>query len=113
VEKNLEAPMPDGVVLRADRYYRCQRTNLPTLLVRTPYGRSGYSLVGRLLAERGFQVVIQSCRGSDESGGEINPFRGVHEDGLATLEWLHIVWDAPQLTLTGTSEAKIRTLVRQ
>ena len=89
IEKKLEAPMPDGVVLRADRYYGRDTHHLPTLLIRTPYGRASYGMsMGVPMAERGFQVLVQSCRGTDDSGGELDAFRGEREDGLATLEWL-------------------------
>jgi len=88
VDRDLEVPMLDGVILRADRHYPRRARGLPTILVRTPYGRSGYGAMGQLLAERGFQAVIQSCRGMDDSGGVFDPFRGEREDGLATVEWL-------------------------
>jgi uncharacterized protein len=105
VEKNLHVPMPDGVVLLADHYYPRHARNQPTLLVRTPYGRSGAGLiVGQLIAERGFQVLIQSCRGTDGSEGEVNPFRGEREDGLATLSWLKTQdWFDGRLAMAGAS----------
>ncbi len=104
VEKHLEVPMPDGVVLLADHYRPRHAERLPTLLVRTPYSRSGTGLVGRLFAERGFQALIQSCRGTDGSGGEVNPFRGEREDGLATLEWLKQQdWFDGRLVMAGAS----------
>ncbi len=45
-------------------------------------------MLGRLLAERGYQVVIQSCRGTFGSGGTWLPFRTEHADGHATLQWI-------------------------
>jgi len=45
-------------------------------------------LVGRLFAERGYQVLIQSCRGTFGSGGDWDPFRHEKADGTATLAWL-------------------------
>ena len=40
VERDLVAKMPDGVVLLADRWYPTNPpTGLPTVLMRTPYGR--------------------------------------------------------------------------
>jgi hypothetical protein len=88
VERGLEIPMSDGIVLLADRYYPRGTNKLPTILVRCPYGRgSMYGLIVRLIAERGFQVLNQSCRGTFGSGGEFNPFRTEKEDGLATVEW--------------------------
>ncbi|HEX9131094.1 MAG TPA: CocE/NonD family hydrolase [Ktedonobacteraceae bacterium] len=104
VEKHLEVPMPDGVVLLADHYRPRHAEHLPTLLVRTPYGRSGAGLVGRLFAERGFQALIQSCRGTDGSGGEVTPFRGERQDGLATLAWLKQQnWFDGRLVMAGAS----------
>jgi len=67
VEANIAVPMPDEVTLLADRYYPRDGEKRPLLLVRTPYGRTGLIglLYGRLFAERGFQVLIQSCRGTE------------------------------------------------
>lgn len=90
VERDLRIPMPDGAVLLADRYLPPAPAP-PLVLVRSPYGRRGiWGLVfARLLAERGFQVLIQSCRGTFGSGGIFDPFgRDEHDDGLATAAWL-------------------------
>jgi putative CocE/NonD family hydrolase len=97
VERDLPATMDDGVVLLADRYVARAEAEknegsppaVPTVLVRTPYGRRGFFglIYGRLLAERGFQVVVQSVRGTFGSGGEFAPF-DERDDGLATLRWL-------------------------
>jgi uncharacterized protein len=90
VERDLRIPMPDGAVLLADRYLPAGGRP-PLVLIRSPYGRrSIWGLVfGRVLAERGFQVVIQSCRGTFGSGGTFDPFGpDEHDDGLATVAWL-------------------------
>jgi len=91
VERDLRIPMPDGVTLLADRYAPRGVANPPLLLVRSPYGRRLFFgfLYGRLYAERGFQVVVQSCRGTFGSG-EVPFVPNFHEraDGLATVEWL-------------------------
>ena len=89
VQRDLEAVMDDGAVLLADRYAPRGAPPGPTVLVRSPYGRSGVVglLLGRLLAERGLAVVVQSTRGTFGSGGELNPF-DERADGLATLRWL-------------------------
>jgi uncharacterized protein len=96
VQRDLRVRMPDGVVLLADRY--APRTRPwplrpppPLVLVRSPYGRrrSWGLMFGRMFAERGFQAVIQSCRGTFGSGGTFDPFGAdEHEDGLATVAWL-------------------------
>lgn len=90
VERDLPIAMPDGVVLLADRYFLRGAEQLPTILVRSPYGRRGFFgfLYGPLYAERGFQVVIQSTRGAFDSGGQLDPFGTEHDDGLATVAWI-------------------------
>ncbi len=90
VERDLRATMPDGIVLLADRYFPRGSDKLPTILVRSCYGRRGVFglLYGWLFAERGYQLVIQSTRGTFGSGGQLEPFGCEHEDGLATVAWL-------------------------
>jgi putative CocE/NonD family hydrolase len=90
VERNLKVPMRDGTVLLADRYYARKDPKAPTVLVRSPYGRAGVFalLFARPFAERGFQALIQSCRGTFGSGGEFYAFHNEQSDGLDTLAWL-------------------------
>jgi len=90
-EKDIPVPMIDGVVLLADRYQPADASGpLPVVMVRCPYGRRG--LVAALtvlpLAMSGFQVLIQSTRGTFGSGGEFRPFCHEAEDGAATLAWV-------------------------
>ncbi len=90
VDAGLAVPAADGTVLRTDHYIPQVGSPRPTVLVRTPYGR-GFPwdhLFGGLVAEQGFHVVIQSCRGTGGSGGEFQPFRREQADGLATVAWL-------------------------
>ena len=91
VERDLRIPMPDGVELLADRYHADGDGRAPLVLVRSPYGRRGvWGLIfGRLLAERGFQVLVQSCRGTFGSGGVLDPFGpDERDDGLTTIRWM-------------------------
>jgi putative CocE/NonD family hydrolase len=92
VQRDLGAKMADGVLLLADRYVGASRAGdtspPPVVLMRSPYGRRQMGVVGRVFAERGYQVVIQSCRGTFGSGGEWEPFRHEREDGRYTLAWL-------------------------
>lgn len=107
VQRNLRAPMPDGAVLLADRWApREGGSGLPTALIRTPYGRRGPTgaMLAQPLAERGFQVIVQSTRGTFGSGGDFDPFRREREDGLATLDWLlEQSWCGDTIVLTGAS----------
>ena len=106
-EANLRVPMDDGAILLADRWVAmaARQRPQPTVLVRSPYGRKQWVglLFGRLLAERGLQVVIQSTRGTFGSGGEFTPF-DERADGLATLSWLREQpWHADRIGLVGPS----------
>jgi uncharacterized protein len=81
--------MRDGVELIADRYHSPSHPRQPVVLIRSPYGRfAGFAMTARLFAERGFQVLLQSCRGTFGSGGQFNPMRQEPEDGMDTLDWL-------------------------
>ena len=78
----------------------------PTVLIRTPYGRTGtWSLLyGPVLAERGFQVIIQSVRGTAGSGGQFVPRHQERDDGLATVRWIREQpWFGGQLAAAGMS----------
>ena len=89
VERDLAIAMPDGVVLLADRFIPAGGADAPLVLVRSPYGRKNMfgALFGTLFAERGLQVLVQSCRGTFGSGGEFDAFAETG-DGLATVAWL-------------------------
>lgn len=105
VRRGIRVPMPDGVTLLADLYRPRGAGPMPTVLVRTPYGRRGPVAIvsSRLLAERGLQVLLQSCRGTFGSGGVLDPFRE-RDDGLATLAWIREQsWHAGPLATAGAS----------
>nr|BFE78924.1 hypothetical protein GCM10020093_015250 [Planobispora longispora] len=106
VQRDLPVPMPDGVTLLADRYVPAGAVRPPTILVRSPYGRRGVFgyMYGRAFARRGFQVVMQSCRGGFGSGGVLDPLGDEHEDGMATLTWLRKQpWYGGSLAMQGPS----------
>ncbi|MEO5878080.1 MAG: CocE/NonD family hydrolase [Streptosporangiaceae bacterium] len=88
-EKDIPVTMPDGAVLLTDRYVPTRVKKPPTILVRTPYGRRGVTgaINGLPFAYFGYQVVVQSVRGTFGSGGEFNPLYE-QVDGLATVAWL-------------------------
>jgi putative CocE/NonD family hydrolase len=88
VEKNVEARMRDGVVLRADVYRPDTPMRLPVLLERTPYSKHpGSSDAGlRRIASHGFVVIVQDTRGRYTSEGVARPHDEA-EDGFDTIEW--------------------------
>jgi putative CocE/NonD family hydrolase len=86
----LEIPGADGVTLLADHYVPVTQEPRGTILVRTPYGR-GFPwahLYGVAFAEQGFDVLLQSCRGTGGSGGQFEWFRREAADGRAAVTWL-------------------------
>jgi putative CocE/NonD family hydrolase len=107
VRPDVAATMPDGVVLLGDHYRPAGRNGpLPVVLIRSPYGRAGPAgfLFAAPLARRGFQVFIQSTRGTFGSGGQFRPFLSEREDGLATVAWLRgQPWCDGQVSMTGAS----------
>jgi uncharacterized protein len=90
IQRGLRVPMSDGTVLLADHYLPITSTPAATVLVRCPYGRRApFSLLdAQLLAERGFHVLLQSCRGTFGSGGQFEPMRREVTDGQDTVAWL-------------------------
>jgi len=106
VTRNIQIPMSDGVTLLAEHYAPRGGEKLPTLLVRSPYGRGGLfrAMLVTPYAERGYQVLIQSCRGTAGSGGEFLFARNEHADGLATIAWIkQQEWFSGELATIGPS----------
>jgi hypothetical protein len=90
VTRDQRIPTPDGVELLADVYRPRRIPGAPTILIRTPYGRRGMAsrLIYLTFAERGYTVVVATCRGTDGAGGVFDPFLDDRKDGLATLDWV-------------------------
>jgi putative CocE/NonD family hydrolase len=88
VEKNVEARMRDGVVLRADVYRPKAPGKYPVLLQSTPYsknpGRGGQG--NQRLAAQGWVVIVQDTRGRYTSDGDARPHDHAN-DGHDTVEW--------------------------
>ncbi|MEQ1692263.1 MAG: CocE/NonD family hydrolase, partial [Gemmatimonas sp.] len=89
VERNLEATMRDGVILRADVYRLNTAERRPALLQRTPYSKNPTqeNLAYRRLAAAGFVVVVQDTRGRYMSDGVAVP-HDEGADGFDTVEWV-------------------------
>jgi putative CocE/NonD family hydrolase len=88
VEKNVEARMRDGVILRADVYRPHGPVRYPVLLQRTTYSKNpGRGVEGlRRLVAQGYVVIIQDTRGRYTSDGVARPHDEA-EDGFDTVEW--------------------------
>ena len=90
VERDVQVPMSDGTVLLATHYTPVSVASAATVLVRCPYGRSGLFALqsAQILAERGYQVLLQSVRGTFGSGGDFEPMQHEIADGHDTVAWL-------------------------
>ncbi len=89
VDRNTPVPMRDGVVLRADVWRPAAQGRFPTLVYRTPYGKTATSdgaLVKKAVA-RGYAVVIQDVRGRYASDGQYVAYHHEGADGYDTIEW--------------------------
>ncbi|MGH0033587.1 MAG: CocE/NonD family hydrolase [Myxococcota bacterium] len=86
--------MRDDVALRTRRWSPADGGRRPAVVIRTPYG-IGWNpplpllpFLARLLAGRGYHVVLQDTRGRYRSQGRFAPFVHEREDGLDTLDWV-------------------------
>jgi putative CocE/NonD family hydrolase len=104
VTEPLRIPMRDGMELLADRYYPRDSEFAPTVLIRSCYGRAAFKVLAIVFAERGMQVVFQSCRGTAGSQGVFRPFFDEQDDGADTVEWIERQrWFSGKLALWGIS----------
>jgi len=87
IERNVEAVMRDGVILRANVYRPDAEGRFPVLLPRTPYNKDGAGDFPQLSAARGYAVVVQDTRGRWASDGDHYPLRDEFNDGYDTVQW--------------------------
>ena len=92
IEKNVGVPMRDGVSLAADVYRPQTGGPHPVVLLRLPYNKEQPALLflaGDILrvAQAGYAVVVQDCRGTWGSGGTFAPFFQEGPDGVDTIAW--------------------------
>src|SRR5215210_5039267 len=91
IERNLDIPMRDGTILRAD-VYRPDDGKWPVLLQRTPYDKAGFpglmvAVSPVRAAMEGYAVIVQDTRGRFESEGDFAPFVHEGDDGADTIAW--------------------------
>ncbi|TFF96781.1 MAG: CocE/NonD family hydrolase [Promethearchaeota archaeon] len=86
--------MRDGVKLATDVYYSPGSfgTPKPVILVRTPYGKTGwaYDMYSLFYFIQDYHLVIQDLRGTYDSGGGQKSllFTKSYQDGVDTVEWI-------------------------
>ena len=91
LERDVEATMRDGTVLRADVYSPTEPGEYPVLLLRIPYDKTiAQAIVYRhpsWYARHGYHVVVQDTRGRYASDGDFDPLRHEAADGYDTVQW--------------------------
>lgn len=91
IHKNIEIPMRDGTILRADHIKPVCDEPLPVLIVRTPYLKESFYTkevyAVNETAFRGYHILLCDVRGGGQSDGEFAPFANERNDGYDTIEW--------------------------
>ena len=111
--KDTMVEMRDGTRLATDIYLpdsdnRKSPTIFPTLLHRTPYGKSSGERPeeAEFFTEHGYVVVIQDCRGRYHSEGGFTKYTEEGNDGCDTLAWIcEQGWSNGQIGSYGLSYA--------
>ena len=93
LNQTVMVPMRDGVKLATDIYLPDGDGPWPTILTRSPYGKSGGAGLAILAGSRGYAFVSQDFRGRFDSEGVDYPVFlhggwGEHQDGYDTVEWI-------------------------
>ena len=92
IEKNLKVAMRDGVSLATDLYRPAGDGAWPVVMLRLPYNKENpvlLFLAGDILrvAQAGYVVVVQDCRGTFAAEGEFNPYFQEAQDGADAIAW--------------------------
>jgi len=87
-DRNVAAPMRDGVMLYADLYLPAGAGVFPVILQRTPYGKDGLAAFALRAASLGYAVLLQDTRGRWQSEGDFTTFTTEQADGFDTCAWI-------------------------
>ena len=98
-------PMRDGIRLAANIWRPDTTGPVPTILIRTPYGKSTVITSNyQAYVDHGYAVVVQDVRGRYESQGRFAPLAQEPEDGDDTLNWIaRQAWSDGKVGMTGGS----------
>jgi uncharacterized protein len=121
LQADVMVPMRDGVSLATDVYLparagKALAEKWPTILSRTPYGKSSrrpdappkspgdYAAIGEYFASHGYAVVIQDTRGRYRSQGVWHMLTDDGRDGVDTCSWIgKQPWSNGKVGMIGTS----------
>ena len=89
VDKNVMIATRDGIHLATDVYRPAADGKFPAVLCRLPYGKNMIGQLGKVFAERGYVFVIQDCRATFNSEGDVFiAFVNDEMDGRDTVKWI-------------------------
>lgn len=109
IEKHLKVAMRDGVQLATDVYRPAGPGPFPVVMMRLPYNKEQpvlLFLAGDILrvAQAGYAVVVQDCRGTWASDGEFSPYFQEAEDGADAIAWAAAqAWSSGEVGMMGAS----------
>ena len=101
--------MRDGVLLASDVYRPAGDGRYPVVMLRLPYNKEQpvlLFLAGDILrvAQAGYAVVVQDCRGTWASEGEFSPYFQEAEDGADAIAWAAAqAWSTGVVGMMGAS----------
>lgn len=104
-QSHVWTPMRDGVKLAGNVFRPGEGRRLPTILLRTPYGK-GLEITGQAqsFVDHGYNVMIQDVRGRGESDGVFAPLTQEAPDGDDTINWIAAQpWSNGEVGMTGGS----------
>ncbi len=82
-------PLRDGVRLATDVYLPDRKGRFPVIVIRSPYPGTGVLSSDALeFCQDGVGMVIQNCRGTENSEGDADLWRQEKEDGEDFLNWI-------------------------
>ena len=86
---HVRVAMRDNVLLDTNVFHPAGSGKFPTILIRTPYGKSPDLPAGyQSFINHGYAVVMQDVRGRYASGGVFNVLNQEGPDGYDTLDWI-------------------------
>lgn len=106
-------PMRDGINLATDIYMPGNNDKkLPTILMRTPYGKQIGAIFATTILSKRFVWVVQDTRGRFASEGFSRSFMDDTDDGYDTVEWIaRQPWSNGHVGTTGISAMGITQYV--